>query len=76
MMNWLSEQLVYFFFELEKECELSNLFDFVNVICCKVQDLDVDEVKMILEFGKYCFKLVVNWNDSLYCVIESDLLIK
>lgn len=76
MTNWLSEQSAHPPFELEKECELSNPSDSANVIRCKAQDLDADEVKTILESGKHCSKLAVNWNDSLHCVIESDLSIK
>lgn len=76
MTNWLAEQTAHPPFQLEKECELSNPADTANVIRCKAQDLDADEVKTILESGKHCTKLAVNWNDSLHCVIEDDLSIK
>ena len=76
MTHWLSEQSAHPPFQLEKECELSNPADSANVIRCKAQDLDADEVKTILESGKHCSKLAVNWNDSLHCVIESDLSLK
>lgn len=76
MTHWLSEQSAHPPFQLEKECELSNPLDTANVIRCKAQDLDADEVKTILESGKHCSKLAVNWNDSIHCVIESDLSLK
>ena len=76
MTHWLAEQSAHPPFQLEKECELSNPADSANVIRCKAQDLDADEVQSMLESGKLCTKLAVNWNDSLHCVIEDDLSIK
>ncbi len=76
MTHWLAEQNAPPPFLLERECELSNPTDSANVIRCKAQDLDADEVQSMLESGKRCTKLAVNWNDSLHCVIEEDLSIK
>jgi recombination associated protein RdgC len=76
MTHWLTEQLAHPPFELEKECELSNPADSANVIRCKAQDLDADEIQSMLESGKRCTKLAVNWSDSIHCVIEGDLSIK
>jgi len=76
MTHWLAEQSAHPPFQLEKECELSNPADSANVIRCKAQDLDAHEVQSMLESGKLCTKLAVNWNDSLHCVIEDDLSIK
>lgn len=76
MTHWLAEQNAHPPFQLERECELSNPSDTANVIRCKAQDLDADEVQSMLESGKRCTKLAVNWSDSLHCVIEDDLCIK
>lgn len=76
MTNWLAEQNAHPPFQLERECELSNPSDSANVIRCKAQDLDADEVQSMLESGKRCSKLAVNWNDSIHCVIEDDLSVK
>jgi len=76
MTHWLAEQNAHPPFQLERECELSNPADSANVIRCKAQDLDADEVQSMLESGKHCSKLAVNWNDAIHCVIEDDLSIK
>ncbi|MCG8536244.1 MAG: recombination-associated protein RdgC [Pseudomonadales bacterium] len=76
MTNWLSQQSAEPPFVLEKECELNNPADSANVIRCKAQDLDADEVQTMLESGKRCSKLAVNWNDSVEAIICDDLSLK
>lgn len=76
MTHWLSEQHSHPAFELDKECELSNPSDSANVIRCKAQDLDADEVQKMLESGKRCTKLAVNWKDNIQCVLQEDLSIR
>lgn len=76
MTHWLVEQQAPEPFVLDKECELANPLDTSNVIRCKGQDLDAEEMQQLLEAGKRCTKLAVQWKDSIRCVINEDLSLK
>lgn len=76
MTQWLAQQSAEPPFYLEKECELSNPTDSANVIRCKAQELDADEIQPMLESGKRCTKVAVNWNESIEAIICDDLSIK
>lgn len=76
MTHWLTEQHAPEPFVLDRECELGNPLDTSNVIRCKGQDLDAEEVQQLLEAGKRCTKLAVIWKDSIRCVIHEDLSLK
>ena len=76
MTHWLTEQHAEDPFSLDRECELSNPLDTANVIRCKAQDLDAEEIQQLLEGGKRCTKLAVVWKDSIRCVIHEDLSLR
>ena len=76
MTQWLTQQQAPSPFVLEKDCELSNPADSANVIRCKAQELEADEVQTMLESGKRCTKLAMTWNDCLQCVVQDDLSVK
>ena len=76
LTHWLNAQNHHPAFELNKECELSNPADSANIIRCKAQDLDADEVLKMLESGKRCTKLAVNWKDNIECILQEDLSIR
>src|SRR5690606_16826452 len=63
-------------FTLDRECELNNPLDTGNVIRCKGQDLDSDEIQQLLDAGKRCNKLAVVWKESIRCIINEDLSLK
>ncbi len=76
MTHWLREQQAETPFSLDRDCELSNPLDTANVIRCKAQELEGDEIQQLLEAGKRCSKLAVLWQESIRCVINEDLSLK
>lgn len=76
MTHWLKEQHAEEPFSLDRDCELGNPLDTANVIRCKGQDLDGDEIQRLLDAGKRCNKLAVVWKESIRCVINEDLSLK
>lgn len=76
MTLWLQQQRAEEPFTLDRECELNNPLDTSNVIRCKGQDLDSDEIQQLLDAGKRCTKLAVVWKDAIRCVINEDLSLK
>lgn len=76
MTHWLTQQHAENPFSLDRECELSNPLDTGNVIRCKGQDLDGEEIQQLLDAGKRCSKLAVVWKDSIRCIINDDLSLK
>lgn len=76
MTHWLNTQQAEDPFTLDRDCELNNPLDTGNVIRCKGQDLDSDEIRQLLDAGKRCNKLAVVWKDAIRCVISEDLSLK
>lgn len=76
MTHWLRDQKATDNFFLDEDCELYNPMDGSNVIRCKGQDLEGDEIAAHLEAGKQVKSLGVTWNNLLSCVISDDLSIK
>lgn len=75
MTGWLQSGHPGGQFAINQDCELFNPLEDGNVIRFAGQDLYADEIKVHLEAGKQVKKLGVVWNDSLSCVIASDLTI-
>jgi len=76
MTSWLQQQAAGNNFEINQECELFNPSEEGNVIRCKGQDLESDEIQAHLQAGKQVKKLGILWNDALSCILENDLSIK
>ena len=76
MTRWLKEQKATNNFEIHNDCELFNPKDGSNVIRCKGQDLESDEIEAHLDAGKQARQLGVQWNNQLSCIIVEDLSIK
>ncbi len=76
MTHWLRKHKATDNFFLEEDCELYNPLDGSNVVRCKGQDLESEEISAHLEAGKQVKSLGVSWNSLLSCIIHDDLSIK
>ncbi len=76
MTRWLLDQKATDKFEIHNDCELFNPLDSNNVVRCKGQDLESEEIKGHLEAGKRAKQLSVMWGNVLSCSIAEDLSIK
>ncbi len=76
MTNWLKGNDLKDDFLVKDECELKESDDDGAILRCKRQDLSHDEIQNHLENGKEVTKLAINWNDSLDCILQDDLMIK
>ncbi len=76
MTRWLKEQKASDHFVIHNDCELINPKDASNVVRCKGQDLEGEEIEAHLDAGKQVRQLSVMWNNQLNCSIAEDLSIK
>ena len=76
MTRWLKEQKATDHFVIHNDCELINPKDASNVVRCKGQDLEGEEIQAHLDAGKQAKQLSVLWNNQLSCSIAEDLSIK
>lgn len=76
MTQWLKDGKAADHFTIHDECEMFNPLDGSNVIRCKGQDLENDEIKANLAAGKRVRQLGVQWKQVLSCNIAEDLSIK
>ena len=76
MTRWLKEQSATDNFHIHADCELVNPKDGSNVVRCKSQDLEGDEIQAHLDAGKQVRQLGVQWNNQLSCSIVEDLTIR
>ncbi|MCK5697852.1 MAG: recombination-associated protein RdgC [Gammaproteobacteria bacterium] len=76
MTNWLKGKDLKDDFLIKDECELKESDEDGAILRCKRQDLNSDEIQMHLDSGKEVTKLAVNWNDTLECILQDDLMIK
>ncbi|MAM71404.1 MAG: recombination-associated protein RdgC [Gammaproteobacteria bacterium] len=76
MTHWLKNGKATDHFEIHDACELVNPLDATNVVRCKNQELDGDEIEAHLAAGKQVKQLNVRWNNQLNCNILDDLSIK
>lgn len=63
-------------FELDDECDLRNPLEARNVIRCKNQELESDEVMSHIKAGKRVIQLALNWKDAIQFVLTEDFGIK
>ena len=76
MTRWLQQGKGSDHFQLHEDCELYNPRDGSNVVRCRGQDLESEEVAVHLDAGKRVKSLGVSWNNLLSCVIDDELAIK
>lgn len=76
MTRWLKDGKASDHFELDDDCELFNPRDSSNVVRCKGQDMDGDEISAHLDAGKMARMLGVRWNSQIGCSLMEDLSVK
>ncbi len=75
MTRWL-KQSTEKGFELDNECELRNPRESKNIVRCKNQELESDEVMAHLNAGKRVIQLALNWKDAMRFILTDDYIIK
>ena len=75
MTRWL-KQRVPKGFELDDECELRNPLESRNIVRCRNQELESDEVMTHLKAGKRVIQLALKWKDAIRFVLAEDFGIK
>ena len=63
-------------FVLDDDCELQNQRDAKNIVKCRKQDLESDEVLGHVKAGKRVTQLAVVWRDSIRFILGDDFAIK
>lgn len=76
LTEWLQQGFGTEGFTISSECELYNPKEDVNVVRCKGQDLESEEIQGHLQAGKRVKQLGVEWNESISCVIDQDMAVK
>ena len=75
MTRWIQKHTAKGF-ELDDECELRNTRESKNIIRCKNQELESDEIISHLKAGKRVIQLGLNWKDAIRFVLTEDFVIK
>lgn len=75
MTHWLQTETPGDFFA-DGECELRAAEDARNVVRCRHQELESDEVRMHLKAGKRVTQIALNWRDALRFVLTEDFVVK
>jgi len=63
-------------FELDDECELQNERDSKNIVRCKNQELESEEILNHIKAGKRVTQLALSWKDSTRFVLGDGFTIK
>jgi recombination associated protein RdgC len=75
MTRWL-EGRVPDGFDLDHECELRNPQDGGNIIRCRGQELESEEILGHVKAGKRVIQLALNWRESIQFILTEELKIK
>jgi len=75
MTRWLKQSTAKGF-ELDNECELRNPRESKNIIRCKNQELESDEVMSHIKAGKRVIQLALNWKDAMRFILTEDFVMK
>ncbi|RKZ49495.1 MAG: recombination-associated protein RdgC [Gammaproteobacteria bacterium] len=75
MTRWVKQQAPKGF-DLNNECELQNARESKNIIRCKNQELESDEVMSHLKAGKRVTQLAIIWRENIQFVLSDDFSIK
>ncbi len=76
MTRWLEGQRAPKGFMLDSEVELQNERDVKNVVRCRHQELESEEITNHLKAGKRVTQLAVVWRDSISFLLDQDFAIK
>ncbi len=75
MTRWLKQSTVKGF-ELDDECELRNPRESRNIVRCKNQELESDEIMGHIKAGKRVIQLALNWKDAIRFILTEDFVMK
>lgn len=75
MTRWINQQAPKGF-DLNNECELQSARESKNIIRCKNQELESDEVMSHLKAGKRVTQLGIIWRENLQFILCEDFAIK
>jgi recombination associated protein RdgC len=75
MTRWLKKDTPKGF-ELNNECELRNPRESKNIIRCKNQELESEEIESHLKAGKRVIQLAINWRQAIGFVLGEDFSLK
>ena len=74
MTRWLKRPPTGF--QLDDDCDLQNQRNSKNVIRCRHQDLESEEIQVHVKAGKRVTQLAVVWRDAIRFVLGDDFGIK
>ncbi len=75
MTRWVKQSTVQGF-ELDDECELRNPRESKNIVRCKNQELESDEIMGHIKAGKRVIQLGLNWKEAIQFLLTEDFVIK
>jgi recombination associated protein RdgC len=75
MTRWLKQRTPKGF-ELDNDCELRNPLESKNIIRCRNQELESNEIMAHLKAGKRVIQLAINWKDAICFVMGEDFGLK
>ena len=75
MTHWLQDRTPKGF-ELDNECKLQNPRESKNVVRCKNQELESDEILSHLKAGKRVVQLALVWREAISFILADDFSIK
>ncbi len=73
--RWVKKSTVQGF-ELDDECELRNPRESKNIVRCKNQELESDEIMGHIKAGKRVIQLGLNWKEAIQFLLTEDFVIK
>ncbi|MEM7017862.1 MAG: recombination-associated protein RdgC [Pseudomonadota bacterium] len=75
MTHWLQQHMPEGF-EADGECELRDPLENTNVVRCKNQALESEEVLNHLNAGKQVIQIAVRWEDAIRCILTEDYVVR
>lgn len=75
MTRWVKHQAPKGF-DLNNECELQSARESKNIIRCKNQELESEEIMSHLKAGKRVTQLAIIWRENIQFILSDDFAIK
>ncbi|MFT5351002.1 MAG: recombination associated protein RdgC [Planctomycetota bacterium] len=75
MTRWIKQSTAKGF-ELDDECELRNPLESKNIIRCKNQELESDEIMSHIKAGKRVIQLALNWKEAIRFILTDEFVVK
>ncbi len=75
MTRWLKDRVPKGF-ELDNDCELQNPKESTNIVRCKNQELESDEILNHIKAGKRIIQLGIIWRNAIRFSLSDDFSIK